>query len=528
MNNVSTYIKWRGDLTFKNNSFNEADCLVLCDISYRNFKGIVSGVDSNNYITLMEAYQKYVDRNNEENVLIMSNIEFFESVSLSKRFSKLKLHSYVDILDDKEEIQFSAITIDIDKNISVIVFRGTDNTLIGWKEDFNIACEITRAQKLAVEYVNQIMKENQQYILAGHSKGGNLAVYGAMMCNKQSQIISVYSLDGPGICFEHAPEIRYRNIENKIIKFIPEFDIVGLLFDDVSNVNIIKSGVKGIMQHDYMNWIIEVDKLVRSTQLDKTSKECLDIIQPFLKDTDVSQRKKFIDSLFGELQNKGYKTIMDISQQGIDALFFVLQAIQKSSGQSQNIIYKLFTRIYRRIKRINYVRLLQSKMFFAYLFIFFCGVFFIANPQLSLRLIGTFFYIWLLIYSIYHLIKIYVEYKKSSTISHIKFVFFLVIAFVELLCILQRNMIILSSNVILGGFFLYRAYYSGKLMINEQNKMKYGLSLIHSLFACLLGIIALVSTIEIKDQYMLVSGSYLIIFSLKNIYGNLGFQEANE
>ena len=217
--NIIDYLKWRGDLSFKQDSFNEVDNLCLCHMSYTMFDDLI---DTNTVITIKELADLFFARHSEEE--IKANKSFvadapytLKALAESARFKDLKLHHFVSILNPETTEQFCAFQVDISDKLVFVCFRGTDDSLIGWKEDFKIAYEVTRAQESSKEYVKEYLKPLKKYIFAGHSKGGNLAIYAAMNANTsiRKRILTVYSNDGPGIADEFIDQNVYQEMKDR-------------------------------------------------------------------------------------------------------------------------------------------------------------------------------------------------------------------------------------------------------------------------------------------------------------------------
>lgn len=199
MANIFDYIKWR-DIEFERVEFNEIDNLILSRISYFPFDHIINEKEK---ITLKQAYEKLKDRNKNEIFLQKEDIDFFPMLANSKRFGNIILSNYINKIDIEKEKQFSAITITLPNKTMYIAYRGTDNTIIGWKEDFNMSFQdLIPSQIDAVKYLENVAKNNKaKLIIGGHSKGGNLAVYAAIYCNKKikDRILAVYNNDRPRV-----------------------------------------------------------------------------------------------------------------------------------------------------------------------------------------------------------------------------------------------------------------------------------------------------------------------------------------
>ena len=201
MANIIDYIKWRGDLTFEQDDFNEIDALILSQISYLNFDELIPFNDFENDITLSRlcfefaTSENYVQRSDTGLLINKDTIDLFYYAGNSLRFRDIKVLGYVSVINNDEEEQFSAITYNILNKFHFVAYRGTDDTIVGWKEDFNLAIkDVVPAQIDAVNYLNNVANKTKgTLMLGGHSKGGNLAIYAAAKVsskiNKRIEII---------------------------------------------------------------------------------------------------------------------------------------------------------------------------------------------------------------------------------------------------------------------------------------------------------------------------------------------------
>ena len=203
MGNIMDYIEWRGDLPFTQSEFNDVDNLILACFSYVNLDGIQEAA-SQNGIELKALTEKFLQLHTEKELKEdKSFIRFapFMMLEMAKteRFGQCVIRNYVNEIVAEEAQQFSAVEICLSDGTSYISFRGTDDTIVGWKEDFNLSTGVVPAQERAVEYLRRIAGSLQEMVrVGGHSKGGNLAVYGAVMCKEiHPWILQVYSNDGP-------------------------------------------------------------------------------------------------------------------------------------------------------------------------------------------------------------------------------------------------------------------------------------------------------------------------------------------
>lgn len=242
MANIFDYMNWR-DLPLKQVEFNEIDNLILARLSYFPFDGYLNQGEK---ITVKEAYQRYKEQGTTGRILQQEDIELYPILASSTRFGNMILTSYSNKIDPIQEKQFSAITIEMEDDTLYVAYRGTDNTIVGWKEDLNMSfSELVPAQTDAVAYLENVAKQyqNKKIRVGGHSKGGNLAVYAAAFVNPevQKKIINVYNNDGPGFCDKVINSESYQNILNKVHTYIPQTSIIGRLLNHQEKTTILKS-----------------------------------------------------------------------------------------------------------------------------------------------------------------------------------------------------------------------------------------------------------------------------------------------
>ena len=204
MSNLIDYLAWRGDLTFEHAPFNDLDGVLLSLLSYVNFDDILT--EDGPALPLADAAGRFFELHPEEELssdrsLIRWAPSLFRALAGTARFGAMPLSHYVNLIDPESELQFAALTCKPLPGISFISFRGTDDTIVGWKEDFNMSYKTVPAEREAVRYTERFCPENENTLLfGGHSKGGHIAVYAAARADAEirERIAAVYDCDGPG------------------------------------------------------------------------------------------------------------------------------------------------------------------------------------------------------------------------------------------------------------------------------------------------------------------------------------------
>ena len=351
MGNIMDYISWRGDLTFEHSKFNEVDNLILACFSYVNLDGIPAvaeqkGIELKN---LTEEFMKLHTMEELEADKSFIRLAPFMMLEMAEtnRFGNSVIRNYVNEIVTEAEQQFAAVEIVLEDGTSYVSFRGTDDTIIGWKEDFNLSTGVVPAQERAVEYVRRVSENTSGMLrIGGHSKGGNLAIYGAVMCKEaHEKILEVYSNDGPGFSkeFQELPETEV--MMNKIIRIIPEYSIIGTLLEHEKDPVIVASSSKGLLQHDGFSWEVQGPALVRRDSLSRTALRFIAILHKWIDGMDMEQKKVLIEDLFATLQASGYENLSEVQSGGLKSLAAMVKRVEKFAPESRGMMQELLVAI---------------------------------------------------------------------------------------------------------------------------------------------------------------------------------------
>lgn len=348
MDNLSGYLRWRGDLSFARSPFNEVDGLVFCYLAYVNLDGIAPE-NPEESITVKEAAEQFFTVRTQAELdadrsLIRNAPYLMKEMAKTRRFARALIKNYTNKISDIKELQFSAMEILPGDGSSYVAYRGTDDTIVGWKEDFNLSTGTIPAEKEAAGYLNRIAAYSDRPLrVGGHSKGGNLAVFGASECelSVQKRIRRVYNYDGPGFNAEFFERPGIHRIQSKIRRFIPEFSIFGMLLEDTTEPTVIKSSQKGIMQHDGLSWQIEGPVFVRGKGLDAAAQIFSDSMETWLAQSDDEQKNLFIDDLFSVMEAPGFETLSELQAGGLYSIRKMWQRLDKLNPQTREKVDEL-------------------------------------------------------------------------------------------------------------------------------------------------------------------------------------------
>lgn len=351
MGNIMDYISWRGDLTFAQSPFNEVDNLILACFSYVNLDRIPAvtrqkGIELKKLVKEFKKLHTIKELEADKSFIRLAPFMMFE-MSESVRFGNCVIRNYVNEIVTEAEKQFSAVEIVLDDGTSYISFRGTDDTIIGWKEDFNLSTGVVPAQERAVEYMQRISdKASGMLRVGGHSKGGNLAIYGSVMCKSvHDKILEIYSNDGPGFSkeFQESPETA--EMMPKIIRIIPEYSIIGTLLEHEKQPIIVASTSRGLLQHDGFSWEVQGPGLVRRDSLNKTALRFIEILHKWIDGMDMEQKRLLIEDLFATLQASGYENLSEVQSGGLKSLAAMVKRLDKFAPESRGMMQELLTAI---------------------------------------------------------------------------------------------------------------------------------------------------------------------------------------
>lgn len=342
MANILDYINWRGDLSFEQSSFNEVDSLILSRISYFPLELIMNYNDT---LTIKEISSKLSSIPNlEDKLLWKDDLNLLNLLPNSRRFSSLKVSNFVNKISIEEEKQFSAATIFLPDNTIYISFRGTDNTIIGWKEDFNMGFTThIPAQLSSVKYLEEIAKLYPYNIkLGGHSKGGNLAIYSAIYASPeiQNRIISIDNNDGPGFNDEIIQKEEYLNLLDKIHTFVPQSSVVGMLLNHEEPYTVVKSSAKGIMQHDAYSWELLGKEFIKTEEITNGSKFIDKTLKDWIKHTTPEHRKEFLNILFDILASSNIDDVTQFTRNWSKTVIAIIKNYQNINDTDKQFLNK--------------------------------------------------------------------------------------------------------------------------------------------------------------------------------------------
>jgi len=351
--NMLDYCKWRGDLSFSQDPFNEVDNLLFSQISYIEYSELVPSEKS---LTIKEASDLFFSKHTIEEVKQEKTFYGRSPLALkamaeTRRFSDCRIYNFISILHKKSSEQFAAIMVDLPDKSTVISFRGTDNTMIGWKEDLMLSYKDIVSQEDALRYVNRHCNMFGRYRIVGHSKGGNLALYAAMHCKKsiRSRIIQIISNDGPGLRYDSYQMEDFALIKDRYYLYVPVYDVIGTIYEMAENKKSIVSSARGLIApHDLLTWQVEGNHII-AAEKDDDMELARRFVSDLLKETTPKQRKVFIDELFFHINEAGITTLNQLSSGGLPVLIASLRKLSEMNSQAKETVSSMIRILTRNV-----------------------------------------------------------------------------------------------------------------------------------------------------------------------------------
>ncbi len=322
MGTLFDYLAWRGDLGFDQAPVNEVDSLIFSLLSYIEYQNIVSESHAGAPVSLQAAANALFARNPDLKKISMGLIvprDILKLLRLAKecrRFRGVGLKGYVNQIDLDLQMQFSAVTYCLETGEEVVAFRGTDDTIVGWKENFNMSfMNEVPAQKQAKEYlVAATANTKGDLYVTGHSKGGNLAVYAAIHVpiEIKQRLITIWCNDGPGFRNAWLHDPQYLDIKAKIKTLLPQSSVVGILLEHEESYAVVKSTQKGLMQHDGLTWSVLGSSFQRVKDVSEDSKRVDKTLKKWIEALSLEQREQFCEALYKVLSADNALTLTEL------------------------------------------------------------------------------------------------------------------------------------------------------------------------------------------------------------------------
>ncbi len=358
--NILDYLDWRGDLSFAASKPNEVDALIFAWLIYYRFEdfegGEFEGMTLSELVSFHEKMRGPFQKINPAVTIdpAVTAAWLLYCAGRTERFASVRVCGFLKRQSEKshagQDIQFAAASFileDGDGELRVIAYRGTDDSIAGWKEDCYLAISDTvPAQKTGLQYLEDTA-DGRRVMICGHSKGGNLAMYAALFASdsRRTDICSVYNFDGPGFCFDMRNLENYSLIKDRIVTIVPESSIVGMLLEHGDDYRIVESRNVGLLQHDALFWQVLGNRFVCTDKRNESSLIADGAIRDWIAGMSIEERREFVDALFEILEGTGAVRTTELPEKLVQNGFWNLRHSLADREKKKMVLHVLLNLI---------------------------------------------------------------------------------------------------------------------------------------------------------------------------------------
>ncbi|MBQ3265076.1 MAG: DUF2974 domain-containing protein [Ruminococcus sp.] len=518
MSSITDYIRWYAEFSFYEKPFNEVDNIVLSTLTYYHFE-------------LKDAGRPMAVKRAVTNSI--SSDAFLSAVCASRRFGSLMISDVSEIFSRDTGVQFAAMKFHLYDNVYYIAFRGTDNSLVGWKEDFVMSYKITEAQNSAVRYLEKVIEEEKDYIVGGHSKGGNLAVYGAchIGAQKLSRIQHIYNNDGPGLCPEVSDVTLIDKIRDRTTVILPQYCIFGKIFaHDIPDTRIVTSSYEGINEHDLVSWGVDHGQMEIASGFDPGSEWINEVAKKWIADVSPAEREALVNSVFATAEARGAQTYTDAMKLDVDGVEDLIKNVVESD--SLKAVAKipekaLFGDFIERMKTGKLARFINANQLIEGIVFTVLGLLMAIFTEYAFHVIITILLGGVVAFQLGYTIKKLYESRWNFVRERTRVYIFVVIATLFTIILVKQEAMFIVGSGMAGGWLLVVAYKSFlKFRQSKTRDFAYWKNVVKSILYTGCGIYIILAPSQTLKWFMLVLGGLMAIDGVSAIIYTV--IEANE
>lgn len=531
MTNLLDYVRWRGDLTLAERPFNVVDNLVLAALAYLDLRAVVPGEGAGTAVPLAQA-QAALDLDPLDPLLDFGDddprrltavpVQLLTDMARSARFAGALLSDYVDVVDPTARTQFAALTVHLDDGTSYVAFRGTDNTIMGWREDFALSFQLVPAQTRALDYLRaRLAQRDRPLRVGGHSKGANLALYAATSLAEHDQeaLVAVYCNDGPGLSPQVLDEAGLARLSGRVTKIVPEFAVIGMLFDGGSPQRIVASDARGLGQHDVMTWQVEGADLVERPHLSPRAALLSRAFDSWLKDATDADRQAFTDAFFDALAAGGATLILDVGASDYGSFESVLLALARTRNRTRRTLALALRATAQTLVGVDYRGLIRQHDTVRAELSVAAGAFFLAVPALAIRLLGSSVLILLAVLVGARAWRFFVGSRTRRQIPWKPVIAVLAVLAGMLVSLSALDALTVPASLALGGLFLVNGWFNvrrGLRLLDRpvRRRARVVLLLVAAAVSTVLGIFALSTAASVSPGFVVHAGVFCLVSGL--------------
>lgn len=352
MGTIIDYLREYGGCSFLDMPMNDVDSLVLCQFSYLKFDAMVPDVRARGRFAPFEEVARHRDFEQlfADTRFEAENRALFAAMQAGRRYRTLRIGNYINVIEKAWETQFSAVTFLLENGVVYVAFRGTDETIVGWKEDLNMAfLSPVPGQAYSAKYLNMAADGmHAPLIVGGHSKGGNLALYGAMHCKPHVRrlIQKIYSMDGPGFRPEALSAGHYEEIAGRVVKILPRSSLVGMIFERDMRYEVVESTALGLMQHDPYTWQVEGRHFVKANDIYERSKFVNRALNEWILSLDEEKLRAFVDTLYQVFSASEAEDLIAFSADWKKSMNGIVAALREVDAQTAAMLKEVIKSLF--------------------------------------------------------------------------------------------------------------------------------------------------------------------------------------
>ena len=357
MGTILDYLREYGDYSLEEKPFSDVDSLVISQLAYLKFDGIVPGPEEKRPPVSLQEIAAHADYDHlyADERYRRDNTALFMGALNGRRFGNLHLWNYVNLIEPERESQFSAVVCGFSGGLTYVVFRGTDENMVGWKEDLNLAfSEPVPGQLRSVPYLEQAARTIEGGVfVGGHSKGGNLAVYAAMYCEPavRERIERIYDHDGPGFRPEVRQQGAWQEIEGRIHKTVPRSSMVGmLLYADIA-YRVVESKTIGLAQHNPYTWLVKNGDFRMADEIRPGRRFVDQTLNEWILSLDQEQMHIFVDTLYGVVQASETDNLIDFTAHWVQNVQKIGRAISEVDEETAKVVMQIMRALFETVSR---------------------------------------------------------------------------------------------------------------------------------------------------------------------------------
>lgn len=352
MAHLIDYLEKVENLTFDQEPLNILDKVCINEIGYLTYEKWLTASDLKKPINLHD-FAEGKELNPDYSFMVTKErVELAEAMVRSRRFASLSLSNYRSVLDKEVEKQFAAMIFSLPElGYHQLVFRGTDDSVIGWKEDFQLTYsrEIPAHRSAMTFLEDHLPNLSGRITVSGHSKGGNLALYSAVQSSTslREKIAELLLLDSPGLMKSLLEKPSYQELKAKMIVIRPQDSVVGVMLYWDRPAQLVAAEGIGFAQHNALTWEVDLvaNDFVYEDQPTELSQRLEETFQEWIETLPNQELKQVYDLVFDTILDSGIESLDDIGIQALPQIGQMLQEFGNLSDKQKKVLQDGFNQL---------------------------------------------------------------------------------------------------------------------------------------------------------------------------------------